>query len=477
LILVLKLFLLISYLYWKHIGLLDKTDMAAKWIPILVTFSILYVIQFVFACNDVSTSACQEFATQNPAMCDDGSCYATLCPRTCHKCALRCYSCGAVTRPENCNTTIECPSKDFECVLSKSFTHDFREVFALGCALGNVCDNDNGNTMCCSIDLCNNNKSQPTTTRTLPVSRENKNKVVRKTAASCTDIHEDACRDLLSSDANMCNTTCAKTICPVTCGVCKQCYECDYVSDSSQCTSTRLCQQGENCYGIETITAYSDHGFRLGCAPDLLCSHLASMAVNTFGRKRALAGACCDGNLCNGNLKAVTTTTTTTTTTPTTTTTRTTTKDPLCQCKGTNHFQVSNECYFISSTHGTRQHGKDYCKRHCGHLATFTDPSQLSAVTHHIYLLKHGTSGSFSDFFGYHQYDHMFVDAMKHTSSHTHSTYIWESTGRTVSSSFLSNVQGTYSDMCAVTYSLHSSHIQAASCTASHYALCQLKNH
>lgn len=56
---------------------------------ILVTFSILYVIQFVFACNDVSTSACQEFATQNPAMCDDGSCYATLCPRTCHKCGKK----------------------------------------------------------------------------------------------------------------------------------------------------------------------------------------------------------------------------------------------------------------------------------------------------------------------------------------------------------------------------------------------------
>lgn len=42
-----------------------------------------------------------------------------------------------------------------------------------------VCDNDNGNTMCCSNDLCNNNKTQPTTTTTarkLSVRRENKNK-------------------------------------------------------------------------------------------------------------------------------------------------------------------------------------------------------------------------------------------------------------------------------------------------------------
>lgn len=56
---------------------------------ILVTFSILYVSQLVFACNDVSTSACLEFVAQNPAMCDDGSCYATLCSRTCHKCGKK----------------------------------------------------------------------------------------------------------------------------------------------------------------------------------------------------------------------------------------------------------------------------------------------------------------------------------------------------------------------------------------------------
>lgn len=54
-----------------------------------------------------------------------------------------------------------------------------------------------------------------------------------------------------------------------------------------------------------------------------LCNKLTSMAVSTFGRKRALAGGCCDGNLCNDHLKAVTTTTMTTTTTTTTTT-----KDP-----------------------------------------------------------------------------------------------------------------------------------------------------
>eukprot|EP00105_Crassostrea_gigas_P021237 XP_011440304.1 PREDICTED: uncharacterized protein LOC105337322 [Crassostrea gigas] len=448
---------------------------------IKVIFSLLYVSQHVFACDDVSTSACQKFAAQNPAMCDYGSCYATLCPRTCHKCAsLKCYKCGAVTRPENCNTTIVCPSKDHECILAKSFTDDFREVFALGCALGSVCDNPNGETACCSTDLCNN-KPQPTTatTRKVPIRRGNSDKVVRQTAASCTDINEDACRDLLSSDANICNTTCAKTLCPVTCGACKQCYECDYVSDSSQCTSTRLCQQGEFCYGIETINSYGEHGFRLGCAPDILCNKLTSMAVSAFGRKRAVAGACCDGNLCNDHLKAVTTTTTTTTTPMPSSTTTTTTKDPLCQCTGTYHYQVNNECYFISGTEGTRQNGKDYCKSHCGQLAIFADPSHLSAVTNYYYHFLRSSFDGHANFFNYHHYNQMFVDAVKYNKSHTHPTYIWESTGWMVLSSFLNlhNVNSTYSDMCAVTSSLHSKTIQAKDCSTPHYALCQLRKH
>lgn len=45
---------------------------------------------------------------------------------------------------------------------------------------------------------------------------------VRQTATSCSDIHEDGCRDLLSTDPNICDTTCAKTLCPVTCGGCSK---------------------------------------------------------------------------------------------------------------------------------------------------------------------------------------------------------------------------------------------------------------
>lgn len=77
----------------------------------------------------------------------------------------------------------------------------------------------------------------------------------------------------------------------------------------------------------------------------------------------------------------------------------------------------------------------------------------------------------------YHHSDHIFVDAVKYHRSHTHPIYIWESTGRTVSSSFLSlrNVNSTYSDMCAVTSSWHSGTIQAEGCSDSHYALCQLR--
>lgn len=82
-----------------------------------------------------------------------------------------------------------------------------------------------------------------------------------------------------------------------------------------------------------------------------------------------------------------------------------------------------------------------------------------------------------SHFFSYHHYDHMFVDAVKYHKSRTHPTYIWESTGRTVLSSFLNlhNVNSTYSDMCAVTSNLHSNTIQAGDCSDSRYALCQLR--
>lgn len=76
------------------------------------------------------------------------------------------------------------------------------------------------------------------------------------------------------------------------------------------------------------------------------------MAVSAFGRKRAVAGACCDGNLCNDHLKAVTTTTTTTTTPmPSSTTTTTTTKDPCKQAYKVAVDPCSNRLTFQRKEH------------------------------------------------------------------------------------------------------------------------------
>lgn len=76
------------------------------------------------------------------------------------------------------------------------------------------------------------------------------------------------------------------------------------------------------------------------------------MAVSAFGRKRAVAGACCDGNLCNDHLKAGTTTTTTTTTTmPSSTTTTTTTKDPCKQAYKVDVDPCSNRLTFQRKEH------------------------------------------------------------------------------------------------------------------------------
>lgn len=75
------------------------------------------------------------------------------------------------------------------------------------------------------------------------------------------------------------------------------------------------------------------------------------MAVSAFGRKRAVAGACCDGNLCNDHLKAGTTTTTTTTTTMPSSTTTTTTKDPSKQAYKVDVDPCSNRLTFQRKEH------------------------------------------------------------------------------------------------------------------------------
>lgn len=94
-----------------------------------------------------------------------------------------------------------------------------------------------------------------------------------------------------------------------------------------------------------------------------------------------------------------------------------------------------------------------------------------------ILLFSYFIIDGHANFFNYHHYNQMFVDAVKYNKSHTHPTYIWESTGRTVPTIFLRhrNNTATYNDMCAVTSGVHSTHIQSESCSANRYALCQLR--
>nr|XP_022286980.1 uncharacterized protein LOC111099807 [Crassostrea virginica] len=173
---------------------------------------VFFLSSHVFGCEDISPTACQQFASQNPDMCSYGQCYSSLCQRTCNKCAkLKCYSCGSVDRPEDCQTAIECPSKDHKCISAKSFANNFQEIYSLGCALGDVC-NDNNEAFCCTSDLCNNNKNSTqqqtgTPATTMPTGK-------RDIDQSCRDIHASACKDLVAANSSICESSCAKSLCP-----------------------------------------------------------------------------------------------------------------------------------------------------------------------------------------------------------------------------------------------------------------------
>uniref|UniRef100_K1RA50 Snake toxin/toxin-like domain-containing protein n=1 Tax=Magallana gigas TaxID=29159 RepID=K1RA50_MAGGI len=104
-------------------------------LAVLVAFAVL--CNWTEGCDDVSKQACKDLMSSNSDLCND-ACLSSVCARTCGKCTLKCYSCHEVNRPEDCNTTLECPSSDYQCISVKSFTGLFQEVYKLGCAPGNV---------------------------------------------------------------------------------------------------------------------------------------------------------------------------------------------------------------------------------------------------------------------------------------------------------------------------------------------------
>ncbi|XP_048768755.1 uncharacterized protein LOC125675276 [Ostrea edulis] len=462
-------------------------------------------------CDDVSRKACQQLTSQNTELCND-ACFSSVCQRSCGKCALRCFSCSEVDRLNQCNTTTECPSTDHQCISVKSFNSQFKEVYKLGCAIGSICDTESLETSCCTYDLCNNKTPTTTvitTTTTVPSTTTTPRSTPSPTTSTinptantettmettmvtrgtdgtgvllvgkrenndplCLESSPGICQELVASDPNVCSKDCIKSMCPVSCGKCKTCYDCSYVADSDLCNMTSICKHDELCYGLETVNSYREHGFRLGCAPQQVCDSIASISTNTFGRRsqRDLIGGCCGDNLCNTHIKPITTPTPEPKTTVSSTTPSTTTEN-FCHCPPNAHT-YNQDCFFVSNVTFTRNDAKSFCQSRCANLARFQSSAELRVIEREIYqhFLHHSTGRRFiyDTLYGPHG---VFIDAVYDPRRH----WIWETTQERISHDVYQNQTNPHHHHCAVTnYYFLRSHIRPVECDSSHYALCLL---
>eukprot|EP00105_Crassostrea_gigas_P021232 XP_011440299.1 PREDICTED: uncharacterized protein LOC105337316 isoform X1 [Crassostrea gigas] len=460
---------------------------ASAIFSLLIQFWLCHV---TLSCDDVSESACKQFATHYTNMCEDG-CLSSLCARTCNRCELKCYSCFDISYSTQCNETIRCPSLDHHCIFVKSYDNNFRRVYKLGCAVGDVCDHPSPDTVCCDSDLCNDHFYRPTTTTPPPTPTAPLTGVVlvgkRQSAdPQCEEVLPSACADIVAADPSVCAKECLYKKCPVACGHCKTCYSCDFVHDQRTCNTTTVCGQGEVCYGLETVDALRQHGFRFGCTPQLLCGQISSVSTNAFGKRGSgLAGGCCNESLCNDNLKPETTTTPLPTTTPTTTTVITTDKttalpttqgvtthDPNCHCPGgRSSFYVNSKCYFYDpSTFLPKNQSMAWCDARCGRLVDVRNGAELLSVTNGLYK-------TFIHDFGPHSSHRAYM----HTHFHLDAIYVggrgwvWETSGQPVPGDVMGETVTATPGACAAAKGRNSGLLVTSNCNGARYVLCVLK--
>ncbi|XP_048771310.2 uncharacterized protein LOC125677344 [Ostrea edulis] len=451
--------------------------MVAIWKVVYIGLVCLTVT--CFGCDDVDTAACQRLAASKPDMCND-TCYASICKRYCGECPLKCYTCSDIESSQTCNSSTECSSKDYQCISAASFTNDFREVFKLGCAPSAVCSHygkrsmsKRAGTSCCTSDLCNHNGGSK---------REIESKVkstkpdVRRQSSSpvCADADNLACTLLFTVNTHMCNNDCiANQICPRLCGRCSECYECEHISSTENCTKSRVCDPGEVCYTLETLNFNLEHGYRLGCVHQRICDNLHTQASSIFGRRASgnpelsLTGGCCHGDLCNHHQLLPETTLLPTTSTIATTTPKT------ChyysnRCPFSNAYVYHDQCYHVGTRKMSWIQAKHYCESQCGHLATFTNSLVMervlhSVISHHITSHGHDTSLRHSE---------IYVDAID-PAHNNH--WIWESSLQSVPANmfYASSHQLTY---CAAT-SASIGKLVAVDCSSEYLPLCQAAEH
>ncbi|CAC5390026.1 unnamed protein product [Mytilus coruscus] len=155
-------------------------------------------------------------------MCQD-NCIATLCPRTCGLCPLKCYSCNHVDHPSDCHQIELCSNISMVCndlygaVTNPTQSRVRRDVDLIG--------------GCCSSDLCNK-YNEP---------------------------------DKIP----------APTILPAL-----TCYECASVDLPRHCRNRVMCDgHKESCIAVESHVFNFKEGYKLGCVAKQNCKDLLAMNI------------------------------------------------------------------------------------------------------------------------------------------------------------------------------------------------------
>ncbi|XP_069131123.1 mucin-2-like [Argopecten irradians] len=122
----------------------------------------------------------------------------------------------------------------------------------------------------------------------------------------CEDVNSLICQDLYKLNPNMCENACySVALCPRFCGKCPlKCYQCHEVSSPDQCYTTAQCPSFDHfCITSQTFTDDFREVFKLGCAPNFICTSHFGPAIgrreDNIDRRGTLQGSCCDTDLCN----------------------------------------------------------------------------------------------------------------------------------------------------------------------------------
>ncbi|CAC5404344.1 unnamed protein product [Mytilus coruscus] len=314
-------------------------------------------------CEDHSTQACQRLAAMKPDMCQD-NCTSSLCPRTCNRCPLKCFSCENVDHPSECNQTIQCDSMAMICtdlygvVPNRTVPNVRREVDLFG--------------GCCASDLCNKydepDKIPAPTAQNVQASVNSQG-----FSTHCHEIDTDVCQHLAENHG--CNNPCVSTLCPTTCGRCSlTCYECSAINSPGNCSSRVHCNSDkEVCIAIETHRFDFHKGYKLGCAPKETCNNLLT---------RNIEGMCCDNNFCNGNYAPSTTVIPPTSTVYDNHLGMPTGCNPkLINGCPTGFIRKRNSCYHIGRQWKTLTDAKRECIRNCSRLAVISSERENEDIS------------------------------------------------------------------------------------------------